>query len=89
MLSLGFGPAGVVAGSAHFYFLVRITDIAVTGSLAASFQAWMYGGFTPAAGIFATFTSLGMIGLLNPIVGVISIVFGAVAALIAAQQTPC
>jgi hypothetical protein len=49
VLSLGFGPLGVVAGST-----------------AAGFQAWMYGGFTPAAGIFATLTSLGMLGLMMP-----------------------
>ena len=36
------------------------------GSLAAAFQAWAYGGFTPAGGIFATLTSLGAIGLLAP-----------------------
>ncbi|KAK3046449.1 hypothetical protein LTR09_012088 [Extremus antarcticus] len=49
VLSLGFGPIGVVAGST-----------------AAAFQAWMYGGFTPGAGIFATLTSLGMLGLMMP-----------------------
>lgn len=38
----------------------------VAGSTAAAFQAWMYGGFTPAAGIFATLTSFGMIGYKVP-----------------------
>lgn len=53
-LSMGFGPAGVIAG---------------TG--AAAFQAWCYGGFTPAAGIFATLTSLAMLGLFVPAAAVI------------------
>jgi hypothetical protein len=38
------------------------------GSLAAAFQGWAYGAFTPAAGIFATLTSLGMVGFLAPAV---------------------
>ncbi|KAJ5946435.1 hypothetical protein N7454_003274 [Penicillium verhagenii] len=38
----------------------------VPGSLAAAFQSWMYGGFTPAGGIFATLTSMAMLGLLVP-----------------------
>ncbi|KAH6856415.1 hypothetical protein B0I37DRAFT_367334 [Chaetomium sp. MPI-CAGE-AT-0009] len=55
LLGLGFGPAGVVAGSA-----------------AAAFQSYMYGGFTPAAGIFATLTSMGMLGVLVPAVAIIA-----------------
>ncbi|OQN95508.1 hypothetical protein B0A48_18380 [Cryoendolithus antarcticus] len=38
----------------------------IAGSLAAGFQAWMYGAFTPAGGIFATMTMLGMLGMLVP-----------------------
>lgn len=38
------------------------------GSLAAAFQGWAYGAFTPAGGIFATLTSLGMVGFLAPVV---------------------
>lgn len=38
-----------------------------TATLAAAFQSWAYGGFTPAGGIFATLTSMGMLGLLVPI----------------------
>lgn len=34
------------------------------GSLAAVFQSYMYGAFTPAGGIFATLTSMGMMGTL-------------------------
>ncbi|RPB07710.1 hypothetical protein P167DRAFT_609324 [Morchella conica CCBAS932] len=47
---VGFGPAGVVAGS-----------------LAAGFQAYAYGAFTPAGGFFAFFTSMGMLGLMMPL----------------------
>ncbi|KAL1585220.1 hypothetical protein WHR41_05767 [Cladosporium halotolerans] len=43
----------------------------VAGSLAAAFQAWAYGAFTPAGGIFATLTSLGMVGMLAPAVAVL------------------
>ncbi|RYP80245.1 hypothetical protein DL769_002547 [Monosporascus sp. CRB-8-3] len=38
----------------------------VVGSLAAAFQSSMYGGFTPAGGLFATLTSLGMLGYFAP-----------------------
>jgi hypothetical protein len=38
------------------------------GSFAAAFQGWAYGAFTPAAGLFATLTSLGMVGFLAPAV---------------------
>ncbi|KAL2854237.1 hypothetical protein BJY01DRAFT_205703 [Aspergillus pseudoustus] len=33
------------------------------GSIAAGFQSFMYGGFTPAGGIFATLTSTAMLGV--------------------------
>ncbi|KAI9854364.1 MAG: hypothetical protein M1813_001267 [Trichoglossum hirsutum] len=46
---LGFGRAGIVAGS-----------------LAAAFQSWAYGAFTPAGGLFASLTSLGMLGYCMP-----------------------
>ncbi|KIM83567.1 hypothetical protein PILCRDRAFT_819207 [Piloderma croceum F 1598] len=49
-LLMGFGPAGVLAGS-----------------MAAGFQSWMYGGFTPAGGVFAVLTSIGMIGVFQPV----------------------
>ncbi|KAK3294640.1 uncharacterized protein B0H64DRAFT_191615 [Chaetomium fimeti] len=57
ILGLGFGPAGVVAGS-----------------IAAGFQSFMYAGFTPAAGIFATLTSMGMLGVLMPAVVIAAVV---------------
>ncbi|WQF87961.1 Putative IFI6/IFI27-like domain superfamily protein [Colletotrichum destructivum] len=49
ILGLGFGPAGVGAGT-----------------LAAAFQSSMYSGFTPASGLFATLTSMGMLGIMMP-----------------------
>lgn len=44
----------------------QITADSFQGSLAAAFQGWAYGAFTPAGGIFATLTSLGMVGFLAP-----------------------
>ncbi|PGH11356.1 hypothetical protein AJ80_07147 [Polytolypa hystricis UAMH7299] len=47
------------------------------GSLAAAFQSWMYGGFTPAGGLFATCTSIAMLGLVMPaVVGVAVVLAG-------------
>ncbi len=45
-------------------------DVVTTGSLAAAFQSWMYGGFTPAGGVFATLTSVGMLGVAMPMYAV-------------------
>lgn len=47
--------------------LGRMSDSHVTGTLAAAFQFFAYGGFTPAGGIFATLTSMGMLGFLMPL----------------------
>jgi len=44
----------------------------IPGSLAAALQGWAYGAFTPAGGIFATLTSLGMVGFLAPAVALFS-----------------
>ncbi len=46
----------------------------IAGSIAAGFQAAMYGGFTPAGGIFATLTSRGMSGMLMPAAVIAAIV---------------
>ncbi|KAJ2969468.1 hypothetical protein NQ176_g8649 [Zarea fungicola] len=35
-------------------------------TLAAAFQSYMYGAFTPAGGVFATLTSMAMLGTLMP-----------------------
>lgn len=40
----------------------------VAGSLAAAWQSYMYGAFTPAGGIFATVTSIAMIGWFMPVI---------------------
>lgn len=37
------------------------------GTLAAAFQSAVYGGFVPAGGLFATLTSMGMLGTLMPV----------------------
>ncbi|CAF9912832.1 MAG: hypothetical protein ALECFALPRED_008318 [Alectoria fallacina] len=50
------------------------------GSLAAAFQSAVYGGFVPAGGLFATLTSMGMLGTLTPL-------FLGLAALIATAAT--
>ncbi|KAL4872255.1 hypothetical protein BDV12DRAFT_193701 [Aspergillus spectabilis] len=36
----------------------------VAASLATTFQSYLYGGFTPAGGIFAALTSMAMLGTL-------------------------
>lgn len=52
----------------HEYLCCKLTLDPRLGSAAAAFQAWMYGGFTPASGFFATFTSLTMIGSFTPVI---------------------
>ncbi|KAI9671459.1 MAG: hypothetical protein M1831_004368 [Alyxoria varia] len=55
------------------------------GSIAAGLQAWAYGAFTPAGGLFAGLTSLGMLGLAQPVFFVIAVVIAScVAAIVAA-----
>ena len=64
IMSLGFGPVGVVGGelSSPVGKAVMNTEHSFAGSVAAIFQSVMYGAFTPAAGIFATLTSIAMGG---------------------------
>jgi hypothetical protein len=52
------------------------------GSLAAAFQAFMYGGFTPAGGIFATLTSMAMIGKLERRVAIVAVISATVVSVI-------
>lgn len=83
-MSLGFGPLGVITGEAPrsnsgFYRPSHALDI---GTIAAAFQSIMYGGFTPAGGLFATLTSMAMVGTLMPAVFVFS---SLVASLVAAM----
>jgi hypothetical protein len=42
----------------------------------------MYGGFTPAGGIFATLTSLAMLGLLMPVIAFLAAFVATMVALI-------
>jgi len=65
LLTLGFGPAGIVVGS-----------------LAAAFQSFMYGGFTPAGGIFATLTMVGMTGFAMPVFALLAGVVATVVAVV-------
>ncbi|KAK3353702.1 hypothetical protein B0T25DRAFT_568891 [Lasiosphaeria hispida] len=52
----------------------------IGGSLAAALQSYMYGGFTPAGGIFATLTSMAMLGALVPVLLVMSVVIASLVA---------
>lgn len=75
ILALGFGPIGVGASAISLpagtnldltaYLLNILSD--TLGTLAAAFQSYMYGGFTPAGGIFATLTSMAMLGTMMPL----------------------
>jgi hypothetical protein len=52
------------------------------GTLAAAFQSYMYGAFTPAGGIFATLTSMAMLGTLMPPAAILAAVIATGAAII-------
>ncbi|KAI1635634.1 hypothetical protein F4809DRAFT_612860 [Biscogniauxia mediterranea] len=52
------------------------------GSLAAAFQSYMYGGFTPAGGVFATLTSMAMLGRLMPAATLAAVVAATVVAVL-------
>jgi hypothetical protein len=47
--------------------LERVSDPSAIGTLVAAFQSFAYGGFTPAGDVFATLTSMGMLGALMPL----------------------
>ena len=51
-------------------------------SAAAAFQSWAYGGFTPAGGVFATLTSMGMLGMLWPLVFLVAVLLATLVAVI-------
>jgi len=42
----------------------------------------MYGGFTPAAGVFATLTSVGMLGFATPIFTAVAVLIATLVAVI-------
>ncbi|KAI3558871.1 hypothetical protein CABS02_00911 [Colletotrichum abscissum] len=87
ILGLGFGPAGVGAGESlrrplllTFLAISKIAYCEAQGTLAAVFQSSMYGAFTPAGGLFATLTSMAMLGTLMPWAAVVSGVLATLAA---------
>lgn len=82
---IGFNPVGVAAGLAYPLPIIITEFYKLThsiGSVAAYFQSWMYGGFTPAGGIFATLTSMGMLGILMPLEVIFSSTVATIAAVI-------
>ncbi|UNI18287.1 hypothetical protein JDV02_004564 [Purpureocillium takamizusanense] len=54
----------------------------VAGTLAAAFQSYMYGGFTPAGGIFATLTSMAMLGTLMPAAAILAALLATIVAVV-------
>ncbi|KAI2778276.1 hypothetical protein F4815DRAFT_447420 [Daldinia loculata] len=60
----------------------------IPGSIAAAFQSAMYGGFTPAGGIFASLTSLAMLGLLAPAVTAVAAITALIPAVIVFNLVP-
>lgn len=63
----GWKPLGIGGGNETPLFALHLLAEAETedtdlDTLAVAFQSWMYGRFTPAGGVFATFASLGMLG---------------------------
>ncbi|CAE6509428.1 unnamed protein product [Rhizoctonia solani] len=59
----------------------------IGGSLAAWFQSAVYGAFTPAGGLFAVMTSVGMLGVACPPVVIPSAIIASLAAWIAWSLT--
>ncbi|CAE6513488.1 unnamed protein product [Rhizoctonia solani] len=59
----------------------------IGGSLAAWFQSAIYGAFTPAGGVFAVMTSIGMMGVACPPVVIPSVIIASLAAWIAWSMT--
>ncbi|KKP01092.1 hypothetical protein THAR02_06793 [Trichoderma harzianum] len=52
------------------------------GTLAAAFQSYMYGAFTPAGGIFEMLTSMAMLGILMPAAAILAAVIATGAAIL-------
>ncbi|KAL5637547.1 hypothetical protein ACGC1H_004088 [Rhizoctonia solani] len=59
----------------------------IGGSLAAWFQSVVYGAFTPAGGVFAVMTSVGMLGVACPPVVIPAVIIASLAAWIAWKVT--
>ncbi|CAJ2509019.1 Uu.00g140450.m01.CDS01 [Anthostomella pinea] len=78
-LCMGFGSGGVVADTNKPFYIYY----SLASSIAAAFQPAAYGGFTPAGGLFATLTSLAMLGILAPAIALV----GAMVALLPGYLT--
>ncbi|KAH8123683.1 hypothetical protein ACSS6W_007295 [Trichoderma asperelloides] len=52
------------------------------GTIAAAFQSYMYGAFTPAGGIFATLTSMAMLGKMMPQAAILAVVIATCVAIL-------
>lgn len=50
--------------------------------MAGGYQSYMYGGFTPAGGVFASLTSMAMLGILMPHVALLAALLATIAAVI-------
>lgn len=84
ILCLGFGPAGIGAGRRSPFIQIPSNSIKRSavkrrlirnqGTIAAAFQSYMYGAFTPAGGIFATLTSMAMLGTMMPPAAILAVV---------------
>lgn len=61
-----------------FFHMFRLIIWYCTGSLAAAFQSFMYGGATPAGSIFATLTSMAIGGAYTALAAEISFVIAMV-----------
>lgn len=88
ILCLGFGPAGIGAGRRSsltqivFKCGVESALIRHEGTIAAAFQSYMYGAFTPAGGIFATLTSMAMLGKMMPQAAILAVVIATCVAIL-------
>lgn len=73
---LGFGLRGVVAGiflsstSSRYSILIYVS----TGSVAAGWQSYAYGAFTPLGGVFAFLTSMAMLGRMQSVAAITGVI---------------
>lgn len=90
-MSLGFTAGGIAAGlllapSSQPTMQVADYKFLSTGSAAAAYQAFAYGAFTPAGGIFAGLTSMAMMGLYPLFAVVLSVLVAVVVVIIVAKM---
>lgn len=72
-MGLGFAPSGVLAGTFPACSMAgrkgwkqMLISLSPPGSATAAFQSAAYGAFTPAGGLFALLTGMGMTGTFIP-----------------------